>query len=818
MVKIAGGNKVGGGGEAPLVADDSQATALPAKEPGHRRRAARASLPGISDGAVQSLADRATPELPAGGPSGPRPADDEAAPAVAEGRSRRGKRTHNPEVAATSALVVATTAPVEAPDAVPAAKPTTGGRRRPATGMPGLAVTSPEGTAKLGSDPGLQGAAVGPEPSRGAAAPSGLATKRRHDRDTGPATATPSARRTSERPRADRVGRNKPPAIEAAPDGPADPVAFEAMTPSAGRTRPDRAVKPVPVAAVGVDAGSADTTVPSSAAKRRRGTRQVDAASGTEADTHRVAGKASVPPRGPRGRQARVDTEGASAALTGILPGAASLPVRGSVRQELAEAAEPKVDRRQRGRTALARGAPPGSAVSAAVGGPATASNSVSATVTSDVGVPGGESAAGSDRSVGTSQVLSPPAVSAGLPTPEVTTIPSSRRRRRRGGRRRRQRPAAGPDLQPQGDPLGSAGAPAAARPLPADGLQSEATPSTRQPPSVVLGDALASLGEPGKMSLPHTAGDRPRRRRRRRRASANGQVPAPVQAFGPALAAPSAPVADATTEGLAAAHDKPAAAVVPSKGRNGRVPGMPPEPPTFSAARLDVEALGRELGVEIEEDRWFRQALYHTSYVNERGLAGISSNERLEFLGDAVLDLAVAQYLFERYPEMPEGDLSSLRSAVVRASTLAARSRALGLGRFALLGKGEERSGGRRRPNFLADLYEALVGAIFLDQGIVAATEFVLRSLRPDLEAAAEGYEHANYKAKLQDAVQSTGSRPVSYAVVSVEGPAHSRIWQCEVRIGTRLAGLGAGRTKRSAEQEAAREALLRGWSHAEP
>jgi ribonuclease-3 len=229
------------------------------------------------------------------------------------------------------------------------------------------------------------------------------------------------------------------------------------------------------------------------------------------------------------------------------------------------------------------------------------------------------------------------------------------------------------------------------------------------------------------------------------------------------------------------------------------------------------VAQLAKELGVEINEDRWFRQALYHTSYVNERGLSGISSNERLEFLGDAVLDLAVAQYLFERFPQMPEGELSRLRSAVVRASTLASRSKAMGLGRFALLGKGEERNGGRKRPNFLADLYEAVVGAIFLDQGIVAATDFVVRSLRPDLEAASEGYEHANYKAKLQDAVQRSSNAPISYHVLSMEGLEHARVWQCEVRVGGRRVGIGRGRTKRAAEQEAAREALLRGWSHAE-
>ena len=257
-----------------------------------------------------------------------------------------------------------------------------------------------------------------------------------------------------------------------------------------------------------------------------------------------------------------------------------------------------------------------------------------------------------------------------------------------------------------------------------------------------------------------------------------------------------------------------------PSRGRRrkrkgGGAAAAPAAAGPQPTVARNVAELAQSLGLHVREERWFRQALYHTSYVNERGTPGISSNERLEFLGDAVLDLAVGQYLFERYPDMPEGDLSRLRAAVVRASTLAARAKVLGLGRFAMLGKGEERSGGRRRPNFLADLFEALIGAVFLDQGIGAATEFVLGALRPDLEAAAEGYQHANYKAQLQDVVQKDGRLPVTYHVVSSEGPEHARVWQCEVRIGGRRFGLGQGRTKRAAEQEAAREALLRGWNH---
>jgi ribonuclease-3 len=341
----------------------------------------------------------------------------------------------------------------------------------------------------------------------------------------------------------------------------------------------------------------------------------------------------------------------------------------------------------------------------------------------------------------------------------------------KRGRRRRGPRPAR----------AGAEGAPEAAFAAPAVDSERE-LPS---PPD----------GAPAKR---RRRGKRGGRRHRRKGAAAVAAAPVPA-------AAPPAPAA--------AAGPPPVAARPRRRRRKGSGAATAPAP----ASTAPVADLAEALGIRVREERWFRQALYHASYVNERGSPGISSNERLEFLGDAVLDLAVGQYLFERYPDMAEGDLSRLRAAVVRASTLAARGKAMGLGRFALLGKGEERSGGRRRPNFLADLLEALIGAIFLDQGIGAATEFVLSALRPDLDAAAEGYEHANYKAQLQDAVQKDGRLPVTYAVVSAEGPQHARVWQCEVRIGGRRCGLGQGRTKRAAEQEAAREALLRGWNHSQ-
>ncbi len=222
---------------------------------------------------------------------------------------------------------------------------------------------------------------------------------------------------------------------------------------------------------------------------------------------------------------------------------------------------------------------------------------------------------------------------------------------------------------------------------------------------------------------------------------------------------------------------------------------------------------MARELDIRITDERWYRQACYHASYVNERG-DGLSSNERLEYLGDAVLDLVIGHYLFERYPHMPEGDLSRLRAAVVRGNALSLRARAMGLGRFVVLGKGEEQADGRDRPALLADLFEAVVGAIYLDQGLDAARSFILRNLAEELATAAEGDSRANYKAMLQEAVQAKSVAQITYHVIAENGPEHAKVWVCEVRVDGRPCGRGTDGSKRRAEQEAARDALLRGWN----
>lgn len=201
-------------------------------------------------------------------------------------------------------------------------------------------------------------------------------------------------------------------------------------------------------------------------------------------------------------------------------------------------------------------------------------------------------------------------------------------------------------------------------------------------------------------------------------------------------------------------------------------------------------------------------QALTHTTYVNENPRS--QSNERLEFLGDSVVGMVVAQYIFEEYPELPEGELTKLRAAVVCEPSLAARSRLLAVGKFMRFGKGETVSG-QDRNSILADAFEAIVGAMFLDGGLEVAKTFVLRELGATVSEARSGQLRVDYKTRLQELLQKESAEAPTYRLLAEEGPAHNRRFQVAVHHRERLLGHGWGRSKKEAEQEAAREALSR-------
>ncbi len=222
-----------------------------------------------------------------------------------------------------------------------------------------------------------------------------------------------------------------------------------------------------------------------------------------------------------------------------------------------------------------------------------------------------------------------------------------------------------------------------------------------------------------------------------------------------------------------------------------------------------DLSDLERAIGVRFKNRGLLRQALVHTSYVNENPGLDLGSNERLEFLGDAVLGLVIGKLLYQDFPEVDEGRLTELRAHLVRRDTLARAAARLRLGEYLRLGRGEEAAGGRDRPTNLAHAFEALVGAVYLDQGIDAVERFVHEALGPELATVRERRVPADPKSQLQEYVQSHWQITPTYRTVRIEGPDHARRFTVEVSVGGEVLGAGEGRSKQQAEKAAARVAL---------
>jgi len=209
-----------------------------------------------------------------------------------------------------------------------------------------------------------------------------------------------------------------------------------------------------------------------------------------------------------------------------------------------------------------------------------------------------------------------------------------------------------------------------------------------------------------------------------------------------------------------------------------------------------------------FSDETLLETAFTHTSYANEHRLLKISHNERLEFLGDAVLQLIISEYLYTKYPKRPEGDLSKMRSMIVREESLAGFARDCQFDHFIKLGRGEEKSGGRNRDTILGDLFEAFLGALLLDKGVEAVKSFLYQVMIPKVEAG--DFERVtDYKTKLQELLQINGDVEITYQVVSETGPAHAKNFEVAVLINGRKSGQGQGRSKKLAEQEAAKNAF---------
>ena len=216
------------------------------------------------------------------------------------------------------------------------------------------------------------------------------------------------------------------------------------------------------------------------------------------------------------------------------------------------------------------------------------------------------------------------------------------------------------------------------------------------------------------------------------------------------------------------------------------------------------------QIGIFFRNEKLLTQAFTHSSYVNEHRKRLHEDNERLEFLGDAVLELTVSQYLFEQFPQMSEGELTKLRAAIVCEPSLVTFAHALSFGDLVLLGKGEELTGGRMRPSLLADVFEAFIGALYLDQGMEAVVQFLEKTIFPKIREGA--FSHVmDYKSQLQELVQRDGSGVLEYKILQEKGPAHNKEFVSRVSLNGEELGIGVGRSKKEAEQRAAQMALAK-------
>ncbi len=218
-----------------------------------------------------------------------------------------------------------------------------------------------------------------------------------------------------------------------------------------------------------------------------------------------------------------------------------------------------------------------------------------------------------------------------------------------------------------------------------------------------------------------------------------------------------------------------------------------------------------RAIGYRFRDQSVLTKALKHRSYVYAQDQSGVQSNERLEFLGDAVLDLIVSDYLYSEYPRRREGRLTQLRSSLVNKITLAEQAKKINLGRYLLLSDGEARSGGRRRSSILADAFESIIGAIYVDGGVEPARKFIAKTLLKDLDLYDISHHWMNYKSVLLEFTQGEGKGQPRYRVESENGPDHRKVFTVDVSIGDTSTGKGTGTSKKDAEQNAARDAAQR-------
>ncbi|MDD3839644.1 MAG: ribonuclease III [Clostridia bacterium] len=214
-------------------------------------------------------------------------------------------------------------------------------------------------------------------------------------------------------------------------------------------------------------------------------------------------------------------------------------------------------------------------------------------------------------------------------------------------------------------------------------------------------------------------------------------------------------------------------------------------------------------IGYKFKNKKNLLTAITHSSYANEHNKIDYECNERLEFLGDSVLNLTISDYLFNKYQSLDEGDLTRIRAGIVSSTPLAIAARKMRLGDYLLLGKGEENTGGRYRDSILADGFEAVIGSIYIDGGLEQARDFVLTRLKHNIDQVIEGKGFRDYKTLLQEKAQMNSKPKIEYQIVDEKGPEHDKIFYVKVKLNDKIYGEGTGKTKKEAEQVAAKNAV---------
>lgn len=215
------------------------------------------------------------------------------------------------------------------------------------------------------------------------------------------------------------------------------------------------------------------------------------------------------------------------------------------------------------------------------------------------------------------------------------------------------------------------------------------------------------------------------------------------------------------------------------------------------------------QLNITVENLMLYQQAFMHSSYINDLGLDKRYNNERLEFLGDAVLELMVSDHIFNKYEALPEGRLTKLRANIVCEPSLVVFASKINMEQLILLGRGEEKTGGRNRPSIVSDAFEAFLGALYLDQGTKGVFQFLSQVVFPEIQTS-DYNAVVDYKTKLQEYAHSAFKDSVSYTLVSASGPSHHRQFETTANLGNKVLGHGQGLTKKESEQQAAKSALL--------